>query len=202
MSEPTEPRAIVAAEPELIAARPPRRWVKNPSVLLFVLVAGLITGLVFWLRSIGGADALFERYGLWAPILSVPLHAVIAVAPIPSEVFAVAAATAYGWPIGTAMAWAGWTLGSMMQWALARRGAVDFDLDAKLDQLPRFLAKLPVHHPLFLICVRWVPAGFHIANIAAGVRGVPWRRHLWTAAVGSFPIAVLFAGIGAGISLL
>ncbi|MCZ7677674.1 MAG: VTT domain-containing protein [Sandaracinaceae bacterium] len=61
---------------------------------------------------------------------------------------------------------------------------------------------LPLDHPAFLVCVRWLPMGFHLANVAAGARGVPARRQLWIAAVGSIPGAVLWAGVGAGARLL
>jgi uncharacterized membrane protein YdjX (TVP38/TMEM64 family) len=90
----------------------------------------------------------------------------------------------------------------MIQFTLARRGALEWDVESRLERLPRFLRKLPVEHPLFLICVRWLPMGFHIANIAAAVRGVSPTRQLWTAAVGSLPGALMWAAIGAGISIL
>lgn len=155
-----------------------------------------------WVVAIGGPDALIDRYGALAPMIMVAIQAALAAAPFPSELFALASAAAYGWAIGSVMTWAGWTLGSMIQYGLARRSADDAALDARIERLPAWLRRFPIDHPVFLICVRWLPMGFHLANVAAGARRVPVVRQLWIAAIGSIPGAVLWSVIGAGARVL
>lgn len=172
----------------------------GPWLVVGFLVAAFV--LERWVRSIGGPEALVERFGLAAPGVMIGIQAALSAAPFPSELFALVSAATYGWCMGSAMTWAGWTLGSMIQYALARRGARDVGLDERVARLPAWLRRLPVTHPVFLVCVRWLPMGFHLANLAAGARRVPVHRQLVIAAIGSIPGAVLWAGIGAGARLL
>lgn len=170
---------------------------------LFVVAFLVASSLLWqWVRGIGGPEALIERYGLVAPLVMVAIQAALSAAPVPSELFALASAATYGWAAGSVMTWAGWTIGSMIQYGLARRGAADVSLDAQVARVPKWLRRFPLEHPAFLVCVRWAPMGFHLANVAAGVRRVPATRQLWIAALGSIPGAILWAGIGAGVSLL
>jgi len=167
------------------------------------LVVGFLVAAFFlerWVTAIGGPDALVARCGLAAPVAMIGIQAALSAAPFPSELFALVSAATYGWLIGSAMTWAGWTIGSMIQYGLARRGTQDLALEARAAKLPGWLRRLPLTHPAFLVCVRWFPMGFHLANVAAGARRVPVLRQLWIAALGSIPGAVLWAGVGAGVT--
>lgn len=179
-----------------------RAFARRPTPWLVLAFLGCAFAIGEWVRSIGGPEVLVDRCGALAPLAMVAIQAGLAAAPFPSELFALASAAAYGWAIGSVMTWAGWTIGSMIQYALARRGAEDVDLEARVARLPAWIRRFPLDHPAFLVCVRWLPMGFHLANVAAGARGVPARRQLWIAAVGSIPGAVLWAGVGAGVTLL
>jgi uncharacterized membrane protein YdjX (TVP38/TMEM64 family) len=163
------------------------------------LVGAIAIPLGLWVDSIGGPEAVVAHYGLAAPFITVPIHAVLSVTPFPSELFVLANGTAYGWFWGAALGSLGWTLASLIQFGLATRLAKELDLEAQIAKLPLRLRRLPIDHPLFLILGRQVPLGFHIVNIVAGVRGVrPWR-FFWCAALGSLPGAALYAGLGAGV---
>lgn len=182
-----------------------RRALRTPTPWLVAGFLGLAFLLQRWVESQGGPEALVERFGVAAPAVMVSVQAALSAAPFPSELFALVSAATYGWLGGTAITWAGWTIGSMIQYALARRGATDLaseDLEARLERLPRALRRFPLTHPVFLIVVRWLPMGFHLANVVAGARRVPARRQLWIAALGSIPGAAIWAGIGAGVGSL
>ncbi len=169
-----------------------------------LLVVAFLVGAFFvhrWVESIGGPQVLADRCGLAAPFAMLGIQSALAAAPFPSELVALASSATYGWAIGAIITWAGWTIGSMIQYALARRSATDIPLDEKLARVPAWLKRFPIDHPVFLICVRWVPMGYHLANVAAGARRVPAWRQLWVAALGSIPGAIIWAGIGAGVSL-
>jgi uncharacterized membrane protein YdjX (TVP38/TMEM64 family) len=168
-----------------------------------LLVVAFLVAAFFvhrWVESIGGPSALTERCGVGAPLAMLGLQSALAAAPFPSELVALASSATYGFTIGALITWAGWTIGSMIQYALARRSAADVSLDEKLARVPAWLKRFPIEHPVFLVCVRWLPMGYHLANIAAGARRVhPWRQ-LWVAALGSIPGALVWAAIGAGVS--
>jgi uncharacterized membrane protein YdjX (TVP38/TMEM64 family) len=186
------------AEP-LVNERTSRRLRSLGWFAAFVAVA-IPVGL--WVDSLGGPEALVARYGVIAPLVTVPIHAILAVTPFPSELFVMANGTAYGWFWGSVLGWFGWTVASMMEYGLYARASKDFDLDEQLAKLPEWFRKFPVEHPAFLILGRQFPFGFHVVNILAGVKRIsPWRL-LWCAAIGSIPGAILYAGLGAGIQLL
>ncbi|MGE0785578.1 MAG: TVP38/TMEM64 family protein [Sandaracinaceae bacterium] len=176
-----------------------KRVLTSPGLWLTV---GFLVGVYFlhgWVQSIGGPAALGPRFGLAAPAIMVVMQALLAAAPFPSELFALVSAATYGWMIGTVITWAGWTLGSMIQYALARRSARDLGLEARLARMPAWLRKLGVTHPVFLVVIRWLPLGFHVANLTAGAYRVPVGRQLAIAAIGSVPLAIMWSGIGAGL---
>lgn len=178
-----------------------RALLKPGPWLVLAFLAGAIA-LDRWVETIGGPEAVVGRFGCAAPAAMVAIQAALSAAPFPSELFALVSAAAYGWLGGAVMTWAGWTLGSMIQYGLARRSAADVSLDERVARLPAWIKRFPLTHPVFLVSVRWLPMGFHLANLAAGARRVPAHRQLWIAALGSIPGAALWAGIGAGVSLL
>ncbi len=188
---------------------PPRRG-NVPRFLRALLRPGPLSVVAFlaaayfvhrWVESIGGPAVLSERFGMGAPLAMLGIQSALAAAPFPSELVALASSATYGWAIGALITWAGWTIGSMIQYGLARRSAADVSLDDKLARVPAWLKRFPIDHPFFLVCVRWLPMGYHLANVAAGVRRVHPFRQLWIAALGSIPGAVIWAAIGAGVSL-
>ncbi len=167
------------------------------------LIAGFLAGafvLYRWVEASGGPAPLIERFGVVAPAVMVAIQAALSAAPFPSELFALVSSAAYGFWIGTLITTLGWIGGSMIQYALARRGAQDLELAPKLERLPGWLRRVPVTSPWFLVTVRWLPMGFHLANAVAGARRVPPLRQLWVAALGSLPVAAFWAAVGAGIS--
>lgn len=178
---------------------------RTPTPWLIVAFGLGIAALKHWVDGIGGPDALDARFGLAAPAIMVGVQALLAAAPFPSELWALASSALYGWLLGTLMTWAGWTLGSMIQYAMARRGAADLtqtpyepEDGGWLARLPTWLRRFPVTHPVFLVVVRWFPMGFHVANLVAGARRVPVATQLMVATVGSLPGAALWAAIGSG----
>ncbi len=166
-----------------------------------LIVALLIAGglIVAGINRLGGPVALRDMMGPFAPFVLVPIHAVVAVSPFPSEVLAVGFTAMYGFWLGAALGWVGWFCGAFLQYFVARRTARDFDFEHARSRLPRWLAQFPVEHPAFLICARWLPWGPHLVNTAAGVYGVPLVRHGWCAAISIIPHTLVVAAIGAGL---
>ena len=178
-----------------------RKAVRSPGLWLIAAVLASAWFFYQWVDSIGGAAALRTRYGFKALFILIPIQALVAVSPFPSEVLVVANSLVYGFWIGAAMAWVGWMLAAYLQYGLARRTAHDLDIDVMLKRLPRWLSKFPVDHPMFLIFGRWVPWGPHIVNTTAGVFGVPLWRHTWCAAIAAVPHALFVCALAHGLDV-
>ena len=163
--------------------------------LIFALGGALLYG-VEWL---GGPEAIRATFGLGAAAFLVPVHAVLAVSPFPSEIFALAHGAIYGFELGALFTWAGWMLGAWLEYALFRRIAADVGDAANAARLPAWLRRFPAHHPAFLVLGRLVPFGNHVVNAMAGSRGVAIWRFSWTTAVALAPFSIFVAAIGSGL---
>ena len=166
------------------------------AIALLILGGGL---LAFWLRALGGVEALRAELGPATAVAIVPIQALIAVSPFPSEVVAIATSALYGFWGGALLAWCAWFTAAFIQYFAVRRAARDFDFEHARRRLPRRLQELPVSHPAFLIVVRWFPYGPHIVNSAAGAYEVPLGRHAWCAAVSIVPPALIISALANGL---
>jgi uncharacterized membrane protein YdjX (TVP38/TMEM64 family) len=163
-----------------------------------VLVASLVislTDLPGLLRTVRSLE------GPVPALLLVPLQIAMSLsfAPVPSDVVAFTLSLIYGfWP-GTFLAWLAWMMAAFIEYAVARRLARAAVAAPAIDKLPAWLRRLPVDHPAFLICGRWLPLGPHVVNAAAGAQGVSLGRYTWCAALGIAPVAVLIAALATGL---
>jgi len=176
-----------------------RRVLVSPAfhALAFIVVFGAVLG--WWLSEIGGLSGIRDRFGFFAALVIVPIHAVIAISPLPSEVLAFGNAVAFGfWP-GAALSWVGWMAGSLVHYGLMRRVADDIDLAPHLGRLPRWLRRFPVDHPAFLICGHWLPYGPQLMSTIGGAFKVPLFRFAWCQGVAITPIALLYAALAKGL---
>ncbi len=167
---------------------------------LAVVSLAILAGILLAVRAAGGPEALRERYGLWAPAISLPLHLVVNVTPFADLVpWAIANGAVYGVAFGAVLNWLAWMGSSSVQFAIGRRAARGLELEARFDQLPRWLARYPAHHPVLLIAGRWVPLAGPLVNVGAGAFGVSYRRLLLCATIGSTPPAIVTALVGTGL---
>jgi uncharacterized membrane protein YdjX (TVP38/TMEM64 family) len=182
-----------------VAPRRVRIALQAALVLLALVGTGL--GVLQAVEALGGAGAIRERYGWLAPVVSAALHAPIAASPLPSEGFALSHGPLYGFWLGALVGWAGWFLGSAIEYAVLRRLRPTALPDLVFAR-PRWLARVPVHHPAFLIGVRQIPGGFDVVNVSAALAGVPLARFLWTSAIAQIPSALLISAAGLGLVAL
>jgi len=192
-SPPSAPLAVPIARRPLAL-----RLLCSPGLrgLLLVCLIGWL--LLHALEALGGPEAVRERFGLGAAALLIPIQAVVAVSPFPSEVIALAEGAIYGFALGWPLAWAGWLLGAWLEYGLFRRIASDVG-DAGGERLPAWLHRFPAQHPLFLIFGRLVPFGNHAVNALAGSRRVPVWRFAWASALAFLPFSALIAAIASGL---
>ncbi len=168
-------------------------------ILSIVCAVAMALAAVFWVRSVGGPEAVRERYGIFAPAISLVAHTAVATTPAGDLIpWAVANGTIYGFAQGALLSWLAWMGSSLLQFLIARRTAHDFALERHLDSLPKWVRRFPADQPAFLIVARWVPMGASVANVAAGALGVRMSRLLWCAAIGAAPPAIALSAFGAG----
>ena len=168
-----------------------------------VASAALAGALIFAVQTLGGPEALHERYGWAATFALVGVQSIVAFWPVPiGEMIAFANSLVHGFWLGTALAWCGWMLTAFLQYQLAHRLARDLDFAGAIERMPGILRRFPVDHPAFLILGRLIPfPGPQFVNCAAGVFRVPLWRHLWCAAIGVLPGSMFIAGAATGLEL-
>ena len=175
------------------------RALRSRGLLGIIVLVAVCALLATWMRSFGGAELMREQLGPLAALFIIPVQAVVAVSPFPSEVIALVTCAFYGFWGGALLAWCAWFVAAFLQYALVRRTARDFDFDHVRQRFPKKLRDLPVSHPIFLIVGRWLPYGAHVVNSAAGAYGVSLARHAWCAAVSIVPPALIISGLAHGL---
>jgi uncharacterized membrane protein YdjX (TVP38/TMEM64 family) len=187
-----------------LLSRPSSRWLRGLLAagwlaLFAVLLLAAWAGVV-WLEQTGATATLRDRGGVGAAVALVFIHAAVAVSPAPGEAVALANSTIYGFGWGVVMNWTGWMIGAVVEFVLLRRVIQSLEI-GPAKWMPGWLRRLPADHPLLLIAGRWVPCGGHFVNAAAAARAT-FARHVWCAAVGIFPVAVLFSALANGWRLV
>jgi len=176
-----------------------RRLVRSRGLRLLVAVAIAGWLLVEGIDALGGPAGIRARLGPGAAFVLVPAQVLVSVSPVPGELVAAVSIAIYGPWTGAALCWLGWLLAAFLEYALVQRAARDLVGPEDLERLPRWLSRLPAHHPAFLIVARWLPFGGHLVNATAGARGVPLGRFAWTSALALVPVSLLFAGATTGL---
>jgi uncharacterized membrane protein YdjX (TVP38/TMEM64 family) len=195
--------AVAVAAPPAAAAAPARPlwWRAGASrgFVLLLLLAAAGYGISRGLDALGGPEAVRDRFGWLAPVVSALVHAPLAASPFPSEVFAISHGALYGFWLGALVGWGGWWLGSLIEYLVLLRWRFDVGPAALAFTRPRWLARLPFDHPAFLIGARQLPWGYHLVNVAVALTGVPFFRHLWCSAVSQIPSALFISALGVGL---
>src|SRR6056297_1691330 len=119
-----------------------RRLLLNPGLWVFIVVT--VAG-IFALRMVslsGGLESTRLWLGALAPLLTIPLHIMISISPIPSDFICVGNGAFYGFWGGAACSWCGWWLAGMICFWIGRRLSIDLVTNAA-ERLPRLLRRYP-----------------------------------------------------------
>jgi uncharacterized membrane protein YdjX (TVP38/TMEM64 family) len=183
--------------PTPLTKAPVSRRFGTIALVIAVLVASGATWR--WLSITGGPTALADRFGSWAPLVSIPAHTILSSTPFPSELLGVANGSIYGLWLGTLYGWAAWWSGGMIEFALARRSATNPTRQPTQRRLPNWLQRFPAGHPTVMILGRQLPFGFHAVNVMAGISGVTIKRQVLLSAISNLIFAFLASATGAGL---
>lgn len=176
------------------------KLLKSPTLWIIIIVLALGYVLATWVNSIGGPEVLQQRYGLLAPVITGSILFVLTPSPFPSDVISVAHGALYGFVFASVLNWLCLWAAAFLEAGLGRRLGADLNVEEELKKLPKFMQKLPVGHPAFLILGRQVPmVGSNITTLLPSVLGVPMRRIVVCSAIGILPSACALAAAGAGL---
>lgn len=167
------------------------------SALAAIAVGALV---VAWVHAEGGPEGLRAHYGIFAPLIWIPMQVVVHVTPVGDFVpWAVLNGSMFGLWLGALATWLSWMGSASVQYAIGRRTARDLGWEMRSARLPAWLRRLPLDHPAFLIVARWFPLMAGPINLTAGAARVPFGRLLWCTAIGILPQAIFLSALGVGL---
>lgn len=166
-------------------------------LLLGVLVLTQLTDR--WVEHEGGAKAVIESWGVWAPIASFVLKAITTMTPIGAVFISVLNGALFPFWLSVLLNLGSGVSGGLIMYHVWKRGDHEFDIQTSLRRLPRWFRMRSPDNFTFLVLVRNIPwAGGSLADLIAGSHRVPLRIYLPSIILGNLPGAVIYTLIGAG----
>ncbi|WDQ15393.1 TVP38/TMEM64 family protein [Rhodopirellula sp. P2] len=168
-------------------------------ILRVALPVVLLVGCWFAFQTSGNdLREMHQRLGWIAPVVTVPLHAVVAAAPVPSDVIVIANGGLYSYPFAVFLGWLGWFLGSLLEFFTIRLLTGVESAEDSRKKMPTWLSRWPAGSPWFLVLGRQIPGvGAHLTAGVAAAGGVSAKRYLVWTAIAIVPGALLLSAIGA-----
>lgn len=196
---PSDRSAEDGAEPASYRRPAGRRsvWIRL-TVLVLVVILAAVVAVVVGVPDEEELRAEVAAAGPAAPALFVLLYAVAALAPVPKNVFSVAAGLLFGLVQGIGIVLAAALLGALAGFALGRalgREAVERLTGTRVAHVDALLGR---HGLLAVLGVRLVPVlPFTAINYAAGLTAVRIGDYVIGTALGMIPGTVAYVALGA-----
>lgn len=177
-----------------------KRVLASPFVLFTLAVVVLAITADVWVEEEGGARAVIARWGIWAPLVALAIQTLTSMTPIGAVAISVANGALFPFWLAVALNLASGVLGGILMYFLWRRGNHEFDIQARMQRLPRWFRLHAADNLFYLILLRQVPwAGGSLANLIAGAHRIPLQIHLLNLFIGCIPGSLIYALIGAGV---
>lgn len=168
------------------------------TLLLLIITLAALVAVVIGVPDEEQLRAEIAAVGPAAPALFVLLYAVATLAPLPKNVFSLAAGLLFGFVEGIGIVLAAALLGALAGFALGRvlgREAVERMTGTRVARVDALLGR---HGLLAVLCVRLVPLLPFIAiNYLAGLTAVRVGNYVIGTALGIIPGAVAYVALGA-----
>jgi uncharacterized membrane protein YdjX (TVP38/TMEM64 family) len=179
-------------------------WLRRLSTSKFIWMLLALVALAFaidkWITVEGGVRAVVQRWGIWAPLVSLVIQTITTMTPIGSMLISVLNGALFPFWTAFALNLASGTLGGIGMYYLWRRGDHEFDIQRSMQALPEWFRKHAGDNLLFLVVLRLVPwAGGALADMIAGAHHVPVRTQALSLMIGYIPGSLLYALVGAGL---
>ena len=141
-----------------------------------------------------------HKLGLFGPLLSILLYAILSASPIPSDPLTFINGAVFGPIWGSLISWTGNMVAAMIEYVIGAKIATFTDFKDKRNTLPFGLSKFPADSIWFLMFGRFIPEfGGKIVSLVGGLYHVPLWRYFWTAAIATLLGSILFASTGYGL---
>jgi uncharacterized membrane protein YdjX (TVP38/TMEM64 family) len=177
-----------------------RRALLSRFVWILVGLFALTVAVEIWLEAEGGASVVVQRWGVWAPLAAFLLKTLTTMTPIGAVVLAVFTGVLFPLWMAILINLLSGVIGGIGMYYVWRRGHHEFDLQARMESLPRWMRRYAADNLLFLILLRFLPwAGGGLADMLAGAHRIPLRTQIWSLILGYLPGAVIYALMGAGL---
>lgn len=176
--------------------RRPLLWRCAGLVLLVAVLA--LGGVMFGVPSEPELRTQFASGGVWSYLLFAGLYAVIALLPVPKNVFSIAAGAVFGFVTGLGVVLVGATAGAVVAFGIGRilgRDVVNQLIGRRAARLDEAVLRRGIVSILTLRLVPIVP--FTALNYLAGATAVRFRDYVIATAIGIIPGASAYVALGA-----
>jgi uncharacterized membrane protein YdjX (TVP38/TMEM64 family) len=175
-------------------------------VWIIVTITVSIVAIVFLKRHFHEVNQIIRALGIFGPLISLCLYAVLALTPVSTDPISVINVIIFGPIFGTLITAGGNTIGATVEYMFGRHLGHTTRAKEYLDNLPLGLNKIKVDSVWFLIGGRLLPGyGTKLVSVLAGIRHVSVTRYIWTTlvtnSIGAVVIALGSHGLKAIISL-
>jgi uncharacterized membrane protein YdjX (TVP38/TMEM64 family) len=142
-----------------------------------------------------GVDHMLAAVGPFRIPLAVLIFAIVAAAPFSvTDALAVSNGVLFGPWKGSLVNALGLVLAAVVGYAIARRTSKLLAIEPQLARLPKWIKRMRIGSPQFLIAVRIIPGmGGTIATQAAAALRVPLWRQIYTMCAVTVPVCTLLA---------
>lgn len=162
-----------------------------------------MAGGILALADIKGMRIFIRGYGTWAPIVSMGLMVLQAIAaPLPAFVITFANAWIFGWANGAIYSWTGAMIGASICFWIAKtygRPVVVKLIGAKsLEMSDKFFKDYGRFSVLIARLIPIVP--FDIISYAAGMTTMGFWEFFWATGLGQLPATIIYSWLGENMS--
>jgi len=171
--------------------------------LLAAFVAVLFTALATSGISAAGIRERVDELGPMAPILFVPISAVLTVLLVPGPLLAAASGLLFGVALGTPVSIASATLGAVLAFSLSRwwaHDAVEHLAGSRVRAIRAWIGERGFRSVFYARLAPGVP--YNLVNYAAGLTPVRLSSFALATAVGCSPRAFAYAALGGSLDNL
>lgn len=153
--------------------------------------------------DIEGMRAYLNDFGIWAPMVSMALMVLQALAsPLPAFVITFANAWIFGWVLGAFYSWTGAMIGAAVCYWIAKvygRPVVEKLVGkTSLEKTDNFFARYGKHSVMIARLIPVVP--FDIVSYAAGLTQITFWEFFWATGIGQLPATIVYSWLGQNMS--